>query len=89
MLVSDAIWNESHFSDAEFDALAATAGTTMDEAERIQAYSDIQRLLADRGPIIIPYYFAQFGAISDQFEGLNLKAFAGRTDFRTIRYLGN
>lgn len=89
MLVSDAIWNESHFSDAEFDALAATAGTTLDEQERIQAYSDIQRLLADRGPIIIPYYFAQFGAISDQFEGLNLKAFAGRTDFRTINYVGN
>lgn len=89
MLVSDAIWNESHFSDEEFDALAATAGTTQNEEERIQAYADIQRLLIERGPIIIPYYFAQFGAISDQFEGLNLKAFAGRTDFRTVRFLGN
>lgn len=89
MLVTDAIWNESHFSDAEFDELAATAGSTLYEAERIQAYSDIQQLLIDRGPIIIPYYFAQFGAIRDDFEGLNLKAFAGRTDFRSVSYVGD
>ena len=89
MLVSDAIWNESHFSDEEFDSLAAIAGTTLDEEERIQAYADIQRLLIERGPIIIPYYFAQFGAISDQFHGLNLKAFAGRTDFRTVTFSEN
>lgn len=89
MLVSDAKWNESHFADAEFDALAATAGTTLDDTERIQAYADIQQLLIDRGPIIIPYYFAQFGAVSDQFEGLTLNAFAGRTDFRNVSYTGN
>ncbi len=89
MLVSDAIWNESHFSDEEFDSLAAIAGTTLDEEERIQAYADIQRLLIERGPIIIPYYFAQFGAISDQFHGLNLKAFAGRTDFRAVTFSEN
>jgi len=89
MLVSGAKWNESHFSDAEFDALAATAGTTLDEEERIKAYSDIQHLLIERGPIIIPYYFAQFGAISDNFTGLSLNAFAGRTDFRPVRFVGN
>lgn len=89
MLVTGAKWNESHFADADFDALATVAGSTLDEAERIQAYADIQKLLIERGPVIIPYYFAQFGAMSDQFEGLNLKAFAGRTDFRTLRYVGN
>lgn len=88
MLVTDAVWNESKFSDPEFDALATTTGTTLDEQERIAAYYDIQALLIERGPIIIPYYFAQFGAISNQFEGLELKAFAGRTDFRTVRFLG-
>lgn len=88
MLVGDAKWNESHFADAEFDELAHTAGTTLDEAARIQAYHDIQALLIDRGPVIIPYYFAQFGAISDQFTGFELKAFAGRTDFRTVAYQG-
>jgi peptide/nickel transport system substrate-binding protein len=88
MLVCGAQWNESHFCDEEFDQLAQTAGTTLDEQERIDAYFAIQQLLLERGPVIIPYYFAQFGAISDQFEGFELKAFAGRTDFRTVTFVG-
>jgi peptide/nickel transport system substrate-binding protein len=56
----------------------------LNEDERVEAYRQIQQLLIDRGPVIIPYYFAQFGAISDQFEGFELKAFAGRTDFREV-----
>lgn len=84
MLVCDARWNESHFCDEEFDELTKIAGTTMDEAERVNAYRQIQELLIDRGPVIIPYYFAQFAAISDQFDGFALKAFAGRTDFREV-----
>jgi len=84
MLVTGAVWNESHFSDEEFDALAATTSMTPDESERVDAYSQIQQLLAERGPVIIPYYFPQFGAISDQFTGFQLEAFAGRTDLHTI-----
>lgn len=84
MLKSGAVWNESHFSDAEFDQLATTAGSTLDEAARVQAYKDIQRILIERGPVIIPYYFAQFAAIRDNFDGFELKAFAGRTDFRNV-----
>lgn len=84
MLVCEAKWNESHFCDTEFDELAVMAGTTLNEDERVEAYRQIQQLLIDRGPVIIPYYFAQFGAISDQFEGFELKAFAGRTDFREV-----
>ncbi|MEX2161319.1 MAG: ABC transporter substrate-binding protein [Anaerolineales bacterium] len=84
MLVTGAVWNESHWSDAEFDALAETAGTTLDEAERVEAYHIIQRILAERGPVIIAYYFPQFAGISDQFTGFQLEAFAGRTDLHTI-----
>ncbi len=85
MLVCDAKWNESHFCDEEFDALVQTAGTTHDEAERIQAYKDIQALLIERGPVMIPYFFAQFGGISDQFTGFTMKAFPGRSDLRTVQ----
>jgi peptide/nickel transport system substrate-binding protein len=84
MLVCGAKWNESHFCDEDFDALAATAGSTLDETERVEAYTRIQELLSIRGPIIIPYYFAQFAAIRDNFDGFELKAFAGRTDFRNV-----
>ena len=85
MLASGGIWNEAHFADAEFDALSTLAGTTLDDEERIEAYSQIQQLLAERGPIIIPYYFAQFGAINEAFnDGFAMKAFAGRTDVSHI-----
>ena len=84
MLECNAVWNESHFCDEEFDRLSKVAGTTLNEDERVQAYQEIQQILIERGPIIIPYFFAQFAAISDQFEGFELKAFAGRTDLRTV-----
>ncbi|MDX1413561.1 MAG: ABC transporter substrate-binding protein [Candidatus Promineifilaceae bacterium] len=89
MLVTDAKWNESHFSDEEFDRLVTTAGTTVDDSERVKAYRQIQQLLVDRGPIMVPYFFAQLGAISDQFDDFEMKAFAGRTDFREIKSGGS
>lgn len=85
MLVCGAIWNESRFCDEEFDALAKTAGTTLDESERVAAYGEMQRILLERGPVIVPYFFAQLGAIRDGFDGFALKAFAGRTDLAAIR----
>jgi len=84
MLVCDAQWNESRFCDEAFDAVVATAGSTMDEAERIEAYRIIQEVLSSQGPVIIPYHFSQLAAISDAFQDFELKAFAGRTDFRDI-----
>jgi peptide/nickel transport system substrate-binding protein len=85
MLKTGAKWNEAHWSDPEFDKLATEAGTTLDEATRTKDYKEIQRILIERGPIIIPYFFAQLGVISKKFTGFNLKAFAGRTDLSTIR----
>jgi peptide/nickel transport system substrate-binding protein len=85
MLACDARWNEAHFCDEEFDRLAQIARTTLDEGERIAAYHEIQSILVERGPIIIPYFFPQFGAIRDGFEGFELKAFPGRSDLAAIR----
>jgi len=84
MLKTGAVWNEAHWSDPEFDKLEAEAGTTQDEATRIADYKQIQKIMIERGPVIIPYYFAQFAAIKNTFQGFQLQAFAGRTDFRTV-----
>ncbi len=89
MLVSGAKWNESHFADEEFDELVKTAGTTVDDSKRVSSYRQIQQLLIERGPIMVPYFFAQLGAINDQFENFEMKAFAGRTDFREVEYSGS
>ena len=88
MLITGAKWNESHFADDEFDQLVSTAGTTVDDSQRVKSYREIQRLLSDRGPILVPYFFAQLGAINEQFENFEMKAFAGRTDFRDVVYVG-
>jgi peptide/nickel transport system substrate-binding protein len=84
MLACGAEWNEAHFCDEELDTLIQTAGTSLDEDARAQAYRDIQRILIERAPVIIPYFFAQFAAIHSDVQDFQLKAFAGRTDFRGV-----
>ena len=85
MLVCGANWNESHFCDSEFDRLANLAGTTLNEDERVEAYNQIQALLVERGPTLIPYFFSQLGAISDKFSNFQMKPFPGRSDLSTVR----
>lgn len=89
MLACNAVWNEAHFCDDELDDLIQTAGMTLDEDERVQAYKDIQRILIERGPVIIPYFAAQFAAMAESFQGLEMKPFWGRTDLSSIRLAGN
>ncbi len=84
MLKCNAKWNESRFCDEEFDRLATTAGTTLDEAERVAAYKAIQKLLIERGPIIVPYFYTQLAAIRSTFQGFVVKAFSGRSDLRPV-----
>lgn len=84
MVACDAVWNEAHFCDPEVDELIAFAKTTLDDDARTEAYYRIQEILLDRGPFVIPYFFPQFGAISDRFEGFAMKAFPGRTDLAAI-----
>lgn len=81
-LKTGAEWNEAHFSDEEVDALIEQAGTSLNEAERVEAYKALQRILLESGPLIIPYFFPQFGVINPSVEGINVHPFPGRTDFR-------
>jgi peptide/nickel transport system substrate-binding protein len=85
MIACGAVWNEAHYCDPEVDALIETAGSTLDEEERAAAYAELQRVLAARGPYVIPYFFPQFAAMRDGFTGLALKAFPGRTDLAAIQ----
>ncbi|NDJ85241.1 MAG: ABC transporter substrate-binding protein [Chloroflexi bacterium] len=83
-LKSGARWNEAHYSNAELDQLIETAGTSLDQEVRVQAYMQIQELLVEEGPIIVPYFFPQFTAFQTQFDNIRLHPFAGRTDFRFV-----
>ena len=85
MVACGARWNEAHFCDAEVDELIALAKTTLDDDARTAAYHRIQEILLDRGPYVVPYFFPQFGAIADRFDGFAMKAFPGRTDLAAIQ----
>ncbi len=77
-------FNESRFSDPELDDLVAQAGVTADEGERAALYSQISRIFAERGPIIVPYFAPMMGVASDRIQGLELAPFPGMTDYRTV-----
>jgi peptide/nickel transport system substrate-binding protein len=84
-LRSDGKWNETRINNPELDALIDTAGTSTDQDERIAAYKAIQRILAENGPLIIPYFFPIVGAASTRFTFTNgFQPFTGRTDFRSV-----
>ncbi|MEX2500851.1 MAG: ABC transporter substrate-binding protein, partial [Trueperaceae bacterium] len=85
MVACGAVWNEAHYCDPAVDDLIALAGSTLDDDERAEAYAELQRILADEGPYLIPYFFPQFAAMSDAYQGLHLKAFPGRTDLAQVR----
>ena len=76
-----AVWNEAHFSDPDLDKQIDIAGTTLDEDKRKAAYKEVQRILIDHGPVIIPYFFAQFGVSAKNVGGVDVQPFAGRTNF--------
>jgi peptide/nickel transport system substrate-binding protein len=84
MLTCDAVWNEAHYCNKDFDKLVNTAGTTLNEQERVDAYKEIQKILIESGPVIIPYFYTQLAGISDKFQGFELKSFSGRSDFREV-----
>lgn len=84
LLKCGAKWNESRFCDDELDAAIETAGSALDEEARIDAYHEVQRILIERGPLIVPYFFAEYAVINEDFQGFQLKAFSGRSDFRPV-----
>jgi len=86
LLKCGAKWNESRFCDDELDSAIETAGSALDEDARIDAYHEVQRILIDRGPLIVPYFFAEYAVINENFQGFELKAFSGRSDFRPVSF---
>jgi len=82
---SQAPWNESHYSNERVDELIELARSTLDQEKRIAAYHEIQQILLDDGPVIVPYFFAQFMVLASGVSGVELQPFAGRTNFHAAR----
>ena len=80
---SEAAWNESHYSNARVDELIEQARSETDQAARTAAYKEIQQILLDEGPVVVPYFFAQFMVLAGNVAGVELHPFSGRTNFNT------
>jgi len=78
---SDAQWNESHWSDTQFDAITASIDKEMDKARRVTLYKQAQQILIDRGPIIVPYFEKAVAGLSADLDGVVLTSDWPRTRF--------
>jgi peptide/nickel transport system substrate-binding protein len=83
-LKTGAKWNESHFSDAELDTLIDEASSTTDRTLRAEKFHEMQRILIERGPLVISYFTAQFAAAAQGIDNLSLQPFPGRTRFNQV-----
>jgi peptide/nickel transport system substrate-binding protein len=63
-------YNESHWSDAEFDTLTAQIDSELDAAKRTELYKKAQQILIDRGPVIVPYIVQAAAGLSANLDGL-------------------
>ena len=80
---SEGVWNESHYSNPRVDELIEIGRSSLDQAERTAAYKEIQQILLDSGPIIVPYFFAAFMVLGGNISGVEMHPFAGRTNFNS------
>jgi peptide/nickel transport system substrate-binding protein len=78
---SDAQWNESHWSDAQFDEITHKVSTEMSKARRVALYKQAQEILIERGPVIVPYFEKAVAGLSANLQGVVLTSDWPRTRF--------
>lgn len=78
---SESQWNESHWSDAQFDELTRKVDKEMDKAKRAALYKQAQQILIDRGPVIVTYFEKAVAGLSAKLEGVVLASDWARTRF--------
>lgn len=69
---SGAAWNESHWSNAEFDKLITEAEGYLDLAKRKEVIAKIEKLMLEEGPIVIPLWRAVFNFSDKKIKGYKI-----------------
>lgn len=49
-------WNDSHFKDDRFNQLLLEARAELDQKKRAEKYGEMQRILHDKGSVIVPFF---------------------------------
>ena len=65
-------WNESHFSDAEFDSTLTQAEGIADARERSKLIGKLETIMQERGPVVQPIWLGRFTPWSKKVVGFNM-----------------
>ncbi|WP_119460189.1 ABC transporter substrate-binding protein [Rhodospirillaceae bacterium SYSU D60014] len=65
-------WNETHFSNKRFDELLAKAEGILDLDERREVMAEIETLMLEEGPAIIPLWRAVFAPMDKRVKGFRM-----------------
>lgn len=71
-LLSDGTWNASHWVNEDYDALFDQFATAGDLDTQTQIAGEIQTLLNEEVPFIVPYYVDHISVSSPNFSGLEV-----------------
>jgi peptide/nickel transport system substrate-binding protein len=66
---SGAVWNESHFSNREFDAALDKALGILDPQQRARAMGVAERILQEQAVIVQPFFPEKFTAVTAKVRG--------------------
>lgn len=75
-LTSGGTWNAAHFRNPQYDKLVAQFAATLDVAAQKQVAAQIETLLLDETPVIIPYFYDQLIAQRAVLSGVRFTALA-------------
>ncbi len=65
-------WNESHYSNPEFDALLTKAEGTLDVKARSEIIGQLQVIMQEDGPIVQPVWRGLYGVQDKRVKGFNM-----------------
>jgi len=65
-------WNESKFSNAEFDRLLTEAEGTLDVDKRRLIMAKLEQIMLDEAPIVLPLYRAMFTFSNKKVVGFRM-----------------
>ncbi len=67
-----AAWNETAFSNAEFDSLLDEAMSIADDDKRREVMAKIEKLMQDEGVIIQPYWRSLYRHFKENVHGCDM-----------------
>jgi len=85
--VTKGLYNESHWSDPEFDALTKQINSELDSTKRTELYQQSQTILVGRGPVIVMGHENAVAGQSTKVDGITLAVDWAKTTFGTAHYV--